>query len=176
MLVHALPGAVFVFQGEELGLADAPIPDDRRQDPVWFRSGGAQAGRDGARVPMPWSGSAPPYGFGAAGWLPQPAGWESLTIEAESLDRDSTLSLYKAMLRMRHGIAALSPEVPLRWRESVPQVLAFDRGDGFTCIANTGAAVEVPVDGRIILSSRPGLTIANGSVWLPSDTTVWVVR
>lgn len=176
MVVHALPGSVYVYQGEELGLADAAIPDGRRQDPVWFRSGGAQAGRDGARAPLPWSGDAPPYGFGGDGWLPQPDDWAAFTIEAESADPSSTLSLYRAMLRMRHDNPALAAEVPLRWRVSADGVLAFDRGEHFTCIANTGAAIELRVDGRVVLASRPVVTIADGLLQIPSDTTVWVIR
>ena len=74
----ALPGGAYVYQGEELGLPEvADLPDEVRQDPTFLRTGGAVVGRDGCRVPLPWSGDAPPFGFGPSGtpWLPQPAAW-----------------------------------------------------------------------------------------------------
>ena len=57
LLAMALPGSIYVYQGEELGLPEVEdIPSDRRRDPMWHRSGGVDPGRDGCRVPMPWSG------------------------------------------------------------------------------------------------------------------------
>ena len=75
----ALPGAAYVYQGEELGLGEVEdIPDDGAAGPMFSRTGGADPGRDGCRVPLPWSGDAPPFGFSPAAatgppWLPQPA-------------------------------------------------------------------------------------------------------
>lgn len=89
----ALPGVVFLYQGDELGLPQVDVPPSARRDPVWERSGGTAPGRDGARVPLPWSGDRPPYGFTAEGvtpWLPQPDGWKSLTAAAQSDDPLST--------------------------------------------------------------------------------------
>ena len=54
----ALPGSAYIYQGEELGLPEVDVPDKDRQDPAFFR--GAGPGRDGCRVPMPWSGSERP--------------------------------------------------------------------------------------------------------------------
>src|SRR5207245_2206982 len=77
LVTMALPGAVYIYQGEELGLWEVEdIPDDLRQDPLWERSGHADPGRDGCRVPLPWSGTEPPFGFSPSGtiaepWLPQ---------------------------------------------------------------------------------------------------------
>ena len=90
LLTMALPGSVYVYQGEELGLWEVEdIPDELRQDPIWQRTGGADPGRDGCRVPLPWSGQEPPFGFSPAGaasepWLPQPKEWRDLTVEAET--------------------------------------------------------------------------------------------
>ena len=79
LLMLALPGGAYVYQGEELGLPEVhDLPDEVRQDPTFLRTGGAERGRDGCRVPIPWSGSASPFGFGPAGrrpWLPQPSTW-----------------------------------------------------------------------------------------------------
>jgi len=67
LLTMALPGSVYLYQGEELGLWEVEdIPDERRQDPIWYRTGGADPGRDGCRVPLPWAGLEPPFGFSPA--------------------------------------------------------------------------------------------------------------
>ena len=55
----ALPGAAFIYNGEELGLPNVDLPDEALQDPVWERSGHTRRGRDGCRVPLPWAGDAP---------------------------------------------------------------------------------------------------------------------
>jgi len=93
LILYALRGTPFVYQGEELGLPEVEdIPDDLRRDPMWFRSGGRDPGRDGCRVPIPWAGDRPPYGFSPAGarrpWLDQPEDWSLLPVEPE----DSELS------------------------------------------------------------------------------------
>ncbi len=69
----ALPGAVYLYNGEELGLPDVDLPDDALQDPVWERSGRTERGRDGCRVPIPWEGGPPGFGFTTGTpWLPMP--------------------------------------------------------------------------------------------------------
>ena len=93
----ALPGAVYIYQGEELGLWEVQdIPDELRQDPIFYRTHGEDPGRDGSRVPLPWSGTEPPFGFtppgaSAAPWLRQPKEWRDLTVAAESASADSML-------------------------------------------------------------------------------------
>jgi alpha-glucosidase len=65
LLSMALPGSMYVYQGEELGLPEVEdIPAERRHDPMWFRSGGVDPGRDGCRVPLPWAGDQPTSGLG----------------------------------------------------------------------------------------------------------------
>ena len=105
LLALALPGSFYVYQGEELGLPEVEdIPHDRRRDPMWHRSNGVDPGRDGCRIPLPWSGQTQPYGFSPAGaapsWLEQPANWGRLTVEAEARDAGSMLALYRAGLRL----------------------------------------------------------------------------
>ena len=106
LLTLGLPGGVYLYQGDELGLAEVEdIPEAMLQDPVWERSGHADRGRDGCRVPLPWSGDAAPFGFGPAGsvpWLPQPAGWAAMTVAAQEADPNSMLALYRSALRLRH--------------------------------------------------------------------------
>ena len=123
LLSAALPGSLYVYQGDELGLPEAEdIPPERRQDPMYFRSDGVDPGRDGCRVPMPWSGTKPPYGFTPAGaesppWLPQPADWASLTVEAEAADTGSMLSLYRTALSIRRSHPALG-DGAMTWIEA----------------------------------------------------------
>ena len=170
LLTLALPGSVYLYQGEELGLPEVEdLPDDVLQDPTWERSGHTDRGRDGCRVPLPWDGDRPPFGFttdGVAPWLPQPPQWAALTVAAQRDDPGSTLSLYRSALRLRRSLADLY-SAPLVWRPSAPDVLAFDRGSSFTCVVNLSAA-PVPLEAGILLASGP-CTDA-----LPPDTAVWL--
>jgi alpha-glucosidase len=167
LLQLALPGSAYVYQGEELGLPEVlDLPDEVRDDPIFRRSGGARLGRDGCRVPLPWSGDAPPYGFspdGASTWLPQPADWGRCTVDAQSADPASTLGLYRDAIRLR-------PSGPMRWLDGDPGVLAFARDDGFVCLVNmSGAAVPLPDGHEVRLASGPvtgGQLPADGAVWL----------
>jgi len=175
LLMLALPGSAYLYQGEELGLPEVlDLPDDLRQDPVWVRSGGAQIGRDGCRVPMPWSGDAPPFGFGAAGsWLPLPAAWAGLTVEAQERDRGSMLWLYRDALQVRREQPALghgSVEV-LEWLDSPPGVLTFRRPPGLVCVVNfSSAAAPLPTGyGHQVCTSG-----ALDGQLLPPDTAVWL--
>jgi alpha-glucosidase len=192
LLTMALPGSVYLYQGEELGLWEVEdIPDDRRQDPIWYRTGGADPGRDGCRVPLPWSGLEPPFGFspptapagpaGAAGpantagpastappWLPQPKEWRELTVEIQDGDPDSMLELYRAALRLRRAAPALG-DGPMAWLPSPGGVLAFARGD-LSCVANLSPApVTLPAHTAVLLASAP---LEDDQ--LPPDTAAWL--
>jgi alpha-glucosidase len=175
LLSAALPGSLYVYQGDELGLPEAEdIPLASLQDPMYFRSEGVDPGRDGCRVPLPWSGTEPPYGFtpaGAAGtpWLPQPDDWADLTVEAEAGNTGSMLSLYRNALSIRRSHPALG-DGELVWIDSAPDVLAFSRGLGFVSVTNVSALpVDLPAYTRLLLTSTP---LAGGL--LPSDSTAWL--
>jgi alpha-glucosidase len=174
LLAMALPGSMYIYQGEELGLPEVEdIPFDRRQDPMWLRSGGVDPGRDGCRIPLPWAGDRPPYGFSRPGatrpWLDPPEGWAGLTVEAESEDSASMLSLYRAGLALRRS-APWSPDGALTWLPPRDSVVAFARGEGFVCLVNFGAApVELPAGSHVLLASDE---LEGGAV--PQDTTVWL--
>ncbi|HEX3813803.1 MAG TPA: glycoside hydrolase family 13 protein [Mycobacteriales bacterium] len=175
LLALALPGSVYIYQGEELGLPEVEdIPADRRQDPMFFRSGGLDPGRDGCRVPLPWSDAAPPYGFSPPDsaqqpWLDQPADWSGLTVAAQTAAPGSTLRLYRDAIRIRRAEAGLGGG-PLRWLPAEPTVLAFDRGTDITCIVNFGPdRVALPADADVLLASGP---LEEGQ--LPVDTTAWL--
>jgi alpha-glucosidase len=175
LLTMALPGSVYVYQGEELGQWEVEdIPDDRRQDPIYHHTHGADPGRDGSRVPLPWSGLEPPFGFSPAGataepWLPQPKEWRDLTVAAEAGQHDSMLELYRAALEVRRSEPALG-DGPITWLDSADGVLAFDRGTSVRCVVNLSAtATELPGHGALLLSSGP----LDGGL-LPPDCAVWL--
>ncbi|MGX1487939.1 glycoside hydrolase family 13 protein [Streptomyces tendae] len=175
LLMLALPGAAYVYQGEELGLPQADIPDDRIRDPLWERSERRHRGRDGCRVPLPWSGTAPPYGFGAAApedcWLPQPADWAELTVAAQQDDAASMLTLYRAALRLRRDHPAADTVLRVQGPAD-GSWFAFDRSARLRCLVNFSAR-PVPLDdgARVLLSSAPldGRTV-------PQDTAVWMIH
>jgi alpha-glucosidase len=174
LLALALPGGSYVYQGEELGLPEVEdLPEELLQDPTWERSGHTVRGRDGCRVPLPWHGDRPPFGFSATGvapWLPQPGEWTALSVAAQETDPASTLSLYRAALRLRRSLAGLRGE-EFGWVDAGEGALAFDRGGGFRCVVNFAAApVPLRGHGRLLLASGPCADA------LPPDTAAWLVR
>jgi alpha-glucosidase len=173
LLMLALPGSAYVYQGDELGLPDVEdIPEDLLQDPMWTRSGHTVRGRDGCRVPMPWSGDGAPFGFSASGvrtWLPQPAEWRDRTVEAQLRDHGSMLTLYRAALRVRREQPGFAAD-DLRWRTAEGPVVEFERGGGLRCVVNLGAdAVPLGPGGRVLLAS-----VELDGRNLPRDAAVWV--
>lgn len=175
LLELALPGPAYIYQGEELGLPEVEdLPDEARQDPSFFRTGGRIKGRDGCRVPLPWSGTTAPYGFGvdATPWLPQPPVWAELSAAAQDTDPGSTLNLYRRALAIRAEHPALG-DGTLAWNEDhPPAVLHFTREPGFGCLVNLSEApVPLPAGAELLLSSGP----LDGGL-MPPDTTVWLSR
>jgi alpha-glucosidase len=166
----ALPGSAYLYQGEELGLPeDTEMPDEVRQDPAWFRSGHAERGRDGCRIPIPWESDAPSYGFGPsdASWLPQPAVWAEYALDRQRDVAGSTYELYRAALRLRrrHGLGVAT----LTWVDTPGDVLAFRTGE-LLVLTNFGAVpADLPVGSRVLLSSEP----LDGDGRVPTDVTVW---
>ncbi|MDT4977658.1 MAG: alpha-glucosidase [Pseudonocardiales bacterium] len=177
LLTMALPGAVYIYQGEELGLWEVEdLADDLRRDPMFVRSSHVDPGRDGCRIPLPWSGGEPPFGFSpAAGadapWLPQPQEWSRYTVEAQAYDDGSMLSLYRAVLQLRRVEPALASErTPLDWLHARPDVLAFARGDAFACMVNLSTEpVALPDCAAVLLASCP----TDGRS-LPGDAAAWL--
>jgi alpha-glucosidase len=169
----SLPGAVYLYNGDELGLPNVELPDWARQDPIWRRTGGLEVGRDGERVPLPWGGATPPFEFSAApvSWLPMPAEWSLLTIDAESSDPGSTLRFYRDALALRRSLPALDAptEDGFDWVDAPPGCLSYRRGPSFVFLLNGGAdPVDLPA-GRVLLASGP---LLDGR--LPINTAVWV--
>ncbi len=167
----SLPGAVYVYQGDELGLENVDIPDAARTDPAWFRSGGLDRGRDGERVPIPWSGGPPAYGFssGTSTWLPMPSGWESQTVEAQLARDDSTLALYRRALAFRRATAELHAE-HFAWLDAPAGGLTYRRGSELLVAANFSDDPIARPPGEVLLASGP---VAAEGV-LPPRTTAWI--
>ncbi|MDR0416567.1 MAG: glycoside hydrolase family 13 protein [Propionibacteriaceae bacterium] len=169
----ALPGSVFVYQGEELGLPEVvDLPAAAREDPIFFHSD--DIGRDGCRVPLPWTPDGPSYGFGpGSAHLPQPGWFAGYAVGAEAGDPGSTLSFYRRAVALRRGLLAASPgradPAGLEWLTAPPDVLSFRRPGGWGCAVNFGAEpVDLP-GGRPLLASGP---LADGR--LPGATAVWL--
>lgn len=178
LLMLALPGSVYIYQGEELGLWEVEdLPHELLQDPIVERTGGRYPGRDGCRVPLPWAHDEPAFGFlpaQATGtpWLPQPAAWAGLAADVQERDPGSMLSLYRQALALRRQ-PPLVGDSPLTWRDGDARVLAFSRGERFTCVVNLA---DRPVDlppSEVLLSSEPLLGDDRSRV-LPVDGAVWL--
>ncbi|MER6062230.1 glycoside hydrolase family 13 protein [Streptomyces sp. NPDC001792] len=169
LLMLALPGSSYLYQGEELGLPEvADLPTEVLQDPIWEQTGHVRKGRDGCRVPLPWTTDGPSYGFGpGAAWLPQPSSFAAYAVEAQTEVEGSTLELYRTALRLRRKL--LEGET-LSWTPDAPAgVLDFARSEAWRCLANlSGRPVPLP-PGEVLLASSP----LDGRV-LPPDTTVWL--
>jgi alpha-glucosidase len=174
LLSAALPGSLYLYQGDELGLDEVEVAADEIQDPMHARSGGVDPGRDGCRVPLPWSGEDRSFGFSPAGatsrpWLSQPAHWAGLTVERQAADPDSMLQLYRHALRLRRDEAGLG-DGPLMWVASEPDVLAFARGDRFLCVTNLSSdPLPLPPHQAVLLASAD---VSDGH--LPPDATAWL--
>ncbi|MDG9718967.1 alpha-amylase family glycosyl hydrolase [Streptomyces sp. DH24] len=176
LLTLALPGGAYIYQGEELGLWEIEdLPEELLQDPTWMRSGGTDRGRDGCRVPIPWSGDRPPFGYsppgaGAEPWLPQPTAWRSLTVEAQRGDETSMLELYRKALQQRRAHPALG-DGTMTWDSPAREgVLSFTREPGFRCVVNLSERpIALPAHTEVLLSSAP---VRDGC--LGTDTAVWL--
>ncbi len=173
LLMLALPGGAYLYQGEELGLWEVDdLPVEVLQDPTWERSGRTNRGRDGCRVPIPWSGDAPPFGFSDGAklpWLPQPLAWKDFTVQAQTGDQHSMLELYRSALRIRRSHPALG-DGTLRWLDSPHGTLRFARDPDFHCVVNiSDSPVELPPGDKLITSAP-----LDGA-HLPVDAAAWLV-
>jgi alpha-glucosidase len=168
----ALPGSAYLYQGEELGLPEVTdLPDEARQDPVFLQSKGKLPGRDGCRVPIPWTVDPPSHGFSPGGvepWLPQPESFAELSVEKQEGVADSTLEFYRRALACRRELVRSIPYT-LEWLDSPEGALFFARGP-LICAVNCGPQpVRLPQHEEVLLSSTP---LKRGL--LPPDTAVWL--
>ncbi|MGH8833558.1 MAG: glycoside hydrolase family 13 protein [Actinomycetes bacterium] len=181
LLLLALPGSAYLYQGEELGLPEVmDMPDEARQDPIWRRSEHTKHGRDGSRVPLPWAAEAPNYGFSldqdggrpAAPWLPQPDWFAGYAVDRQDGDPGSTLELYRAALAIRRELWAGGAAT--RWDaiDHRDDVLVLVRGDARVAVVFGRDPVELPAGwGEIVLASTP---MTGRS--LPGNSAAWLRR
>ena len=179
LFVFALPGSCYVFAGQELGLPDGDIPDSSRQDPIYLRTNGKQKGRDGARVPLPWSGETAPFGFTTGTpWLPLTDKWQGLTVEKQNIDPKSTLNLYRTALKLRSDHLVGQGEI--NWLES-PQhgaksssLLAVRRGNVSIYMNLSNSPIEVEITGKLLIVSAGVVDARDGKMIIPAISTIWV--
>ncbi|HON76717.1 MAG TPA: DUF3459 domain-containing protein, partial [Dermatophilaceae bacterium] len=175
-LMLALPGAAYLYQGEELGLPDhLELPDEVRQDPVWVRTEHRELGRDGCRVPLPWVGDAPSLGFGPSErtWLPQPPEYAALAVDQQVGRPGSTLELYRRLLTLRreHGVGSAALTELTGYGDEVIAYRLDGRSGALAVVVNLGASgVELPGGSTLLVASDP---LVAGR--LPTDTAAWVL-
>ena len=177
LMTLALPGGTYLYQGEEIGLPEVrDIPEDRLTDPRWKMSGYVDRGRDGCRVPLPWTAD-PKGGFGFStndslklheSWLPQSPWMGDFAVDTQDGVEGSTLTMYRTALAIRKTEAGLG-DGPMEWIQTGADVVAFKRPGNFACYINFGAPLELPSDSQILIASGP----ISGHT-LPTDTAVWV--
>ncbi|WP_455356664.1 glycoside hydrolase family 13 protein [Streptomyces sp. SYSU K217416] len=173
LLMLALPGSAYLYQGEELGLPEVTdLPPEALTDPIVAATGDPARGRDGCRIPLPWTGDQAPFGFSDAPpdrpWLPQPHWFARYSMQRQRGDSGSSWHLYRDALQLRRSLTSLRDHT-LSWLPGSPDTLVFGRGPGFVCAANfTDAPVTAPVPGKPLLSSLPcddGKLAANSTAW-----------
>jgi alpha-glucosidase len=170
LMMLALPGSAYLFQGEELGLLEvADLPVDALTDPVWERTGHTLKGRDGCRVPLPWARSGTSFGFGDNGaWLPQPAWFGDVSVQAQETVPDSTLRMYRSALQLRRKLQ--TPDSEVSWAARPDEdVLDFSRSNGWRSLTNFSAVARDLPPGKILFASG---AVEDGT--LPPETTVWL--
>ena len=178
LLTHALPGGCYIYQGEELGLSDGLIPDSARQDPVYFRTGGIDKGRDGARVPMPWSNDLN-FGFTKGNpWLPMSFDL-SESVETQMQVKESSLNLYRSSLEIRsvHPALKKSRDQKIVWLETPRGVIGFNRTPGLAVYANTTnqeALIKLSQPAKLLLASANDVKIVGSDLYLTADSTCWL--
>ena len=178
LLTHALPGGCYIYQGEELGLSDGLIPDSARQDPVYFRTGGIDKGRDGARVPMPWSNDLN-FGFTKGNpWLPMSFDL-SESVETQMQVKESSLNLYRSSLEIRsvHPALKKSRDQKIVWLETPRGVIGFNRTPGFAVYANTTnqeVLIKLSRPAKLLLASANDVKIVGSDLYLTADSTCWL--
>ncbi|MEO8906813.1 MAG: alpha-amylase family glycosyl hydrolase [Microbacteriaceae bacterium] len=185
LLMLALPGSAYLYQGEELGLPEhTTLPAAVRRDPTFWRTQGVETGRDGCRVPLPWRADAPGYGFGpadgsgAAPWLPQPDAFKALAADQQDGVPGSTLEFYRLALALRHELGLGRGE--LRWRSASASVLDVEvsaaehtaENNSVRVLVNFGPdPLPLPVGADVLLVSDAAALADAG---LRPDKAVWL--
>lgn len=184
VMTAGLPGSLYLYYGEELGLPEVlDLPEWALQDPIWVRTNHAERGRDGCRMPFPWTTDpASNFGFSetqpgthpAPAWLPLPVDWGTYAASAQLHDPTSFLSLHRSILAARASYNNDPSPSNFSWVPSDRSILAY-RNASMTVVANIG---QTSIDlapligsGRIVLASRYG---QDDRILEPADA-VWIV-
>ncbi|WP_035748277.1 glycoside hydrolase family 13 protein [Arthrobacter sp. CAL618] len=186
LAMFALPGGIYLYQGEELGLPDhTAMPDDARKDPTFGRTEGERLGRDGCRVPLPWLADTPTFGFAAnhsgapheapTPWLPQPEGWSGYARDRQTEDPSSTLSLYRTALQLRRDLRLGAGSLSWSREYETTDAVAFLNGEVLVVLNMGEFAIPLP-PGAIIVSSTPEEMEAGETRMLPPNACVWLIH
>jgi alpha-glucosidase len=183
LMMLALPGSAYLYAGEELGLPEVlDIEDGDRQDPIFIRTNGDEIGRDGCRVPLPWTADpGTNFGFSDAGdgspqpaWMPQPADWGRHAAAAQDADDRSPLHLYRRAITQRRSLTDLTG-TSLEWRgdlmDAHPQLLAFSRGSVTVVVNLAERFAPLPDLGRCVIASD----LMTSPRTIPGNTAAWFV-
>jgi alpha-glucosidase len=139
VLLLTLPGAAFIYQGDEIGLADGP-----GADPPFDR-----AGRDGFRHPMQWEADG---GFTTGTpWLTEVDPAER-NVAAQRDDPASLLSLYRRLIELRRGLGE-----GFRLLDAEPGVVAYERGEHVVAVNTTPEQRSRPGGGELVLATHDGV-------------------
>jgi alpha-glucosidase len=172
LAVLGLPGAAYLYQGQELGLPEVEVAPEHRQDPAFARTGRS---RDGARVPLPWA--ADPrrtHGFSATDvppWLPVPSGWGRYAVETEREDSESMLPLTRRAVSLRRSLlrdGILGPDAMVEVSLD-NAVLTAHYPSGFLLVVNMGEDAAPLPAGNVLLASAE---LDNAA--LPADAAAWL--
>ena len=141
LLLVALRGNIFLYQGEELGLTQVDIAFADLLDPEAIANWPLTLSRDGARTPMPWIGAAPDLGFGSTQpWLPFGEDHRAIAVDAQEADATSLLHWTRMLIAARKAHPALRTG-SLRIVHSDDAVIAFERicdDETLLCAFNLG--------------------------------------
>lgn len=175
LFTFGLPGSCYVFQGQELALPDAELADSDRQDPAFFRTHGVQKGRDGARVPLPWTGTQTPFGFTSGKpWLPIPDEWANLTIEAETGDSSSSLELYRKALSLRKKLPGAQNDFHWTRTPDGSGVISYQRGDVEIFLNTSGSPCALSTRGKLLIASNDAVAFHNVEIVLSARACIWI--
>jgi len=174
LLMLGLPGQVFLYQGEELGLEEVTLPDDQRQDPVFLHTQGRQVGRDGCRIPLPWQRGRPNAGFSTASpWLPMPEGWDRYAVDVQLSSGTSMLGFYQRALELRRRLAGRLPD-RIEWCTAPEGVLLYQRGPLAVACNFRSRPVRLEVGGRLLAASNRLARHRRRRLTLPPNSAAWL--
>jgi alpha-glucosidase len=175
LFTFGLPGSCYIYQGQELGLPDADLADEDRQDPAFIRSHGAQKGRDGARVPLPWTGDVTPFGFTTSKpWLPIPQEWEELTVQNQGYDERSSLKLYHDVIALRKSLLGGRKDFAWTTTPDGSGVISFKRGAVEIVLNTSDTAVPFKSAGRTLIASNGPTTVSDAEVEIAPRACIWL--